>query len=91
MDLLNANTSAEPTTFAFVPDDLEKEKERLKEELINLKTKLKEMEQENQKLKSKNFCDYELSSGKICNHYTDFPSIKILEAILNFLDPGKNG
>ena len=30
------NTAALPTTFAFVPDDLEKEKERLKEELFNL-------------------------------------------------------
>ena len=32
-----------------------------------------------------------MSSDKICNHYTGFPSVKILEAILNFLDPGKNG
>ena len=30
-------------------------------------------------------------SDKICNHYTGFPSVKILEAILNFLDPGKKG
>ena len=49
------------------------------------------MEQENKKLKNDNFCDYVLSSDKICNHYTGFPSVKILEAILNFLDPGKNG
>ena len=41
----------------FVPDDLEKEKERLKEELFNLKTKLQEMEQKNEKLKNENFCD----------------------------------
>ena len=85
------NTSALPITFAFVPDDLEKEKERLKEELFDLKIKLQEMEQENEKLKNDNFCDYVLSSDKICNHYTGFPSVKILEAILNFLDPGKNG
>ena len=91
VDSLNPNTSAVPTTFAFVPDDSEKEKERLKEELFNLKTKLQEMEQENEKLKNDNFCDYVLSSDKICNHYTGFPSVKILEAILNFLDPGKNG
>ena len=44
VDLLNANTSAVPTTSTFVPDDLEKEKERLKEELFNLKTKLQETE-----------------------------------------------
>ena len=49
------------------------------------------MEQENEKLKNENFCDYVLSSNKICNHYTGFPVVKILEAILNFLDPGKNG
>ena len=40
VDLFNANTSAVPNTFAFVPDDLEQEKERLKEELFNLTTKL---------------------------------------------------
>ena len=90
VDSLNANTSAAPTTFTFVPDDLEKENERKKEELLNLKTKLQEMEQENEKLKNNNFCDYVLSSDKICNHYTGFPSVKILKAILNFLDPWKN-
>ena len=49
------------------------------------------MEQENEKLKNDNFCGYVLFSDKICNHYTGFPSVKILEAILNFLEPGKNG
>ena len=43
----NENTvdlfDAVPTTFAFVPDYLEKEKERLKEESFNVKTKLQEM------------------------------------------------
>ena len=65
VDSLNANTSAVPATFAFVHDDLETEKERLKEKLFNLKTKLQEMEQENEKLKKDNFCDYVLSSDKI--------------------------
>ena len=32
-----------------------------------------------------------MSSDEICNHYTGFPSVKILEDILNFLDSGKNG
>ena len=32
-----------------------------------------------------------MSSDKICNRYTSFPSVKIFEAILIFLDPGKNG
>ena len=89
------NTSAVPTTFAFVHDNLEKEKERkkerMKEKLFNLKTKLQEMEQENEILKNYNFCDYVLSSDKIYNHYTGFPSVKLLEAVLNFLDPEKNG
>ena len=44
VDSLNANTSDAPTTYAFVPDDLEKAKERLKEELFNLKTKLQEIQ-----------------------------------------------
>ena len=89
MDSLNANTSSTPTTFAFVLDDFEKERERLKEP-FKLKTKLLEMEQENEKLKNI-FCYYVLSSDKIRNHYTGFSNVKILEAILNFLDPGKNG
>ena len=48
------------------------------------------MEQKNEKLTNKNCCDYVLSSDKICNHYTSFLSVEILETILNFLDPGKN-
>ena len=84
MDSLNANTSAVATTFAFVPDDLEKAKGRLKEETFNLKTKLQEMEEEIEKLKNDNFCDCVLFSDKICNHYKNFPSVKILEAILFF-------
>ena len=91
---LVTKTQNEPSsvsaTFAFVPDDSEKEKERLKEELFNLKTKLQEMERENEKLKNGNFSDYVLSFDKICNYYKGFPSVTILEAILNFLDPGKN-
>ena len=42
LDSLNANISAVPATFAFVPDDLEKEKERLTEGIFNLKTKFQE-------------------------------------------------
>ena len=44
VDSLNANTSTVATKFAFVPDDLENEKERLKEELFNSKSKLQQME-----------------------------------------------
>ena len=40
VDLLNANIYAIPTTSAFVPDDLVKEKLRLKEEIFSLKIKL---------------------------------------------------
>ena len=32
-----------------------------------------------------------MSSDKIWSHYAGFPSAKILKAILNFLDPEKNG
>ena len=62
MDSLNPNTSAVTNRFAFVFGDLEKEIERLTEELFNLKTKLLEMKQENEKLKNDNSRDYVLSS-----------------------------
>ena len=51
VDSLNANTSTVPTKFAFVPDGLENEKERLKEELFNSKSKLQEMNKEMKNLK----------------------------------------
>ena len=55
MDSLYLSTPAVPTTFAFASDELETEKERLKEELFDLKIKLPEMEQEHEKLKNNNF------------------------------------
>ena len=61
MDSLYLSTPAVPTTFAFASDELETEKERLKEELFDLKIKLPEMEQEHEKLKNNNFCDYVFS------------------------------
>ena len=76
VDLFNANTCAVATTFAFVPDDLEEEKKRLEEEHFNLKTKLQEMEQENEKLKNSNLCDHLLSSDKLYNHYKCFSGVK---------------
>ena len=48
------------------------------------------MGQENGIIKKESSCDYVLSFDKTCNHYTGFPSVKILEVILNVLDPGKN-
>ena len=68
MDSLNVNTFALPTTLAFVPDDIEKEKERLKEKPFNLKTKLQEMEKENEKHKNNNFCGSVFIFDKIFNH-----------------------
>ena len=68
----------------YLLSDLEKEKEILKEELFNLKTKLQEMEHENEKLENSNFCGYALSSDKICRHYAGFPSVKILESFSIF-------
>ena len=62
MDSLNPNTSAVTNRFAFVSGDLEKEIERLNEELFNLKTKLLEMKQENEKLTNDNSREYVLSS-----------------------------
>ena len=35
-------------------------------------------------LKNNNFCDYALYSDKICNNYTGFPNLKILEAFSIF-------
>ena len=68
MDSVNVNTFALPTTLVFVPDDIEKEKERLKEKPFNLKTKLQEMEQENEKHKNNNFCGSVFTFDKTFNH-----------------------
>ncbi|XP_065654661.1 uncharacterized protein LOC136081285 [Hydra vulgaris] len=32
-----------------------------------------------------------MENDESCNHYTGFPSINILKAVLEFLDPGENG
>ena len=84
MDSLNANTSAVATTFAFVPDDLEKAKGRLKEEIFNLKLNFRKWKRKLKNLKMIIFCDCVLFSDKIRNHYKNFPSVKILEVILFF-------
>ena len=52
METFNANTSAVPNIFAFLPDDLVKEKERLNIKLFNLKIQFQEVDQENKSLKT---------------------------------------
>nr|XP_012562439.1 uncharacterized protein LOC105847414 [Hydra vulgaris] len=37
------------------------------------------------------FTDHVMENNENCNHYTGFPSINILKAVLEFLDPGENG
>ena len=61
---------------------------RQKNENLLAHTKILEMEQ---KSKITNFAEHVLSSDKNCNHYTGFPKIDILHAVLEFLDPGLHG
>ena len=42
-------------------------------------------------IKSKSFHQYILQNDKICNHYTGFPTNTILQAVFEYLDPGKSG
>ena len=36
------------------------------------------------------FTDHVISSNELCNHYTGFLSVDILNAVFEYLDPGVN-
>ena len=76
----------------------------LQSENSYLKTKLEKLESENASLKA-DFCEMQesgtfhqkqtfmqlvVSSDKSCNHDTGIPTIKCLNAIYQFLNPGEN-
>ena len=56
----------------------------------DLLAQIKKLEME-QKNKITNFTEHVLSSDKNCNHYTAFPKVDVLNAVLEFLDPGSHG
>ncbi|XP_065675127.1 uncharacterized protein LOC136091454 [Hydra vulgaris] len=80
------------------------EGEIVEDERNDLKKRINELDKENHILKvdleRSNeflgvrcicFTDHIMENDESCNHYTGFPSINILKAVLEFLDPGENG
>ena len=60
---------------------------KVRSEVVALKQNIKNLEWD----KFKSSYQYVLQNDKLCNHYTGFPINIILEAVFEYLDPGKNG
>ena len=60
----------------------------LKKSNEDLLPQIKKLEIEQQK---NIFTEHVLSSDKNCNHYTAFPKVNVLHAVIEFLDPGSHG
>ena len=62
----------------------------LKVELKRLKHSVKELRESYGKNMRSHFTDHVIFSNKLCNHYTGFPSVDVLNAVFEFFDPGFN-
>ena len=68
-------------------DDLDN---TLKVELKRLKHLVKELRESYSKNMRSHFTDHVIFSNELCNHYTGFPSVDVLNAVFEYLDPGVN-
>ena len=55
-----------------------------------LKHSVKELRESYGKNMRSHFTDHVIFSNKLCNHYTGFPSVDVLNAVFEFFDPGFN-
>ena len=62
----------------------------LEVELKALKHSAKELRESYGKNMRSHFTDQVISSNELCNHYTGFPSVDVLNAVFEYLDPGIN-
>ena len=60
------------------------------DELKRLKHSVKELRESYDKNMRSHFTDHVISSNELCNHYTGFLSVDILNAVFEYLDPGVN-
>ena len=70
------------------------ENETLKNELVKIRSQLATLKQNIKNTecdKSKSFDQYVRQSDKLCNHYTDFPTNIILQAVFEYLNTGESG
>ena len=58
-----------------------------KSELKRLKHSIKELRESYDKNMRSHFTDV-ISSNELCNHYTGFSSVDVLNAVFEYLDPG---
>ena len=62
----------------------------LEVELKALKHSVKELRESYGKNMRSHFTDQVISSNELCNHCTGFPSVDVLNAVFEYLDPGIN-
>ena len=80
-------TTKDLTDKASQTDDLNN---TLEVELKRLKHSVKELRESYGKNMRSHFTDQVISSNELCNHYTGFPSVDVLNAVFEYLDPGIN-
>ena len=57
-------------------------------ELKRLKHSIKELRESYDKNMRSHFTDHVISSNELCNHYTGFSSVDVLNAVFEYLDSG---
>ena len=62
----------------------------LEVKLKRLKHSVKELIESYSKNMQSNFTDQVISSNELCNHYAGLPSVDVLNAVFEYLDPGIN-
>ena len=55
-----------------------------------LRNSVKELRESYDKNMRSHFTDHVISSNELCNHYTGFPSVDVLNAVFEHLDSGVN-
>ena len=55
-----------------------------------MKHSVKELTESYDKNMRSHFTDHVISSNELCNRYTGFPSVDVLNAVFKYLDPGIN-
>ena len=76
--------------LTYKPSQTDDLNNTLEVELKRLKHSVKKLRESYDKNMRSHFTDYVISSNGLCNHYTGFPSVDVLNAVFEYLDPGIN-